>query len=365
MYNIDFSKHQNWLYLKHLKAITSLTIICISAQMCFSQQGLMAEYYDGDNFDRFVFAKYVDNIEDTWYDTPPVDGINPYKCSIRWTGKLRPVKTATYLFAAVVDDGIRVWINGTIIIDQWNLNDVGIFEGKMKLTAGSEYNLKVEYFNALNEGEIKLLWDIEKPKEEQSWYERVFGVGYKHKVIGAKYFFRPDGELPEVTAVEENSIIENIVEAKPPKKKVEKTVVETPTEEVKKLSKSLQQVEGVMTVTIAQKYIPKNVQFVHAKAEILPSSNEELNIFAKFMLENPDVKVSIEGHTEPIGNAANNVELSERRAFKVARYLVEQGINGLRIKTAGYGGSRPLKIPKKGEYYPQNRRVVFILSGLE
>ena len=76
-------------------------------------------------------------------------------------------------FSALVDNGIRVWIDDKLIIDQWGLNDVGVFNGKIALLANTDYNLKVEYVNALFEGQIKLLWDIEKPKKEQSWYESI------------------------------------------------------------------------------------------------------------------------------------------------------------------------------------------------
>ena len=192
MLNIAFLTYLSIPRANSSKLIIMMVFISHTSQIAISQKGLLAEYFDGQNFEHFVSSKYVDNIVDTWYDTPPVSGINPHVCSIRWTGKLKPGITATYLFAAVVDDGIRVWIDGNKIIDQWNLNDVGIFEGKVKLTAGAEYDLKVEYFNALNEGEIKLLWDIEKSKEKQSWFERVFGVEHKHKVIDAKYFLRPE-----------------------------------------------------------------------------------------------------------------------------------------------------------------------------
>ena len=120
-----------------------------------------------------------------------------------------------------------------------------------------------------------------------------------------------------------------------------------------------------MTVAKAKKYIPKNIEFVRTKSDILPSSNEELNTFARFMLANPQVTVTIEGHTDAVGNKGQNQWLSERRANKVARYLVQKGIAGRRIKTEGFGGSRPLKTPVKDEYYPPNRRVEFILAGLD
>lgn len=333
----------------------SLLLIVISTFTVWSQNGLLAEYYDGQNFDRFVSSTYVDNIDDEWWGEPPVPGVDPQVCSIRWTGKLKPGKSAQYLFSARVDDGIRVWIDGKIIINQWHLNDVGVFAGATKLVANQEYDLKVEYFNALNEGEVRLLWAMEKSKDEQSWYERLFGVTYNYEVIRSNFFIRPEKPVPTIAEVQLPKKAK-IAEAPP-------AIVENASDP-KPVESSVETIKEPMTVERAEKYIPKNIEFVRAKAEILEVSNRELDVFAQFMLDHPDVSVFIEGHTDVVGNEEANLKLSKKRANKVARYLVKKGVSGLRIKTEGYGSSRPIKMPEEGGYYPPNRRVVFVLSGL-
>jgi len=341
--------------------VSALLLFTFSTAM--AQGGLKAEYYDGKDFDRYVSTAYVGNIDNEWYDTPLVPGIDPHNCSIRWTGKLRTGKTGTYLFSAIVDDGIRVWIDGDIIINQWHLNDYGTYNGSVDMRAGQEYDIKVEYFNALREGEIKLQWAMEKSKDDQSWYERVFGVEYQYQVIHSDYFVRSEEPEPEVA----------VADTSPPKQPTpqpKRTTKPTKT----KLKQSQPQATpqpaptptmAVTTVAAAEKYLPKNVEFVRTKAEILPTSFDELNTFAQFMADNPTVTVTIEGHTDCVGVPSQNQFLSERRANRVARYLVEKGIAGSRLKTVGYGGTKPLKVPAEGEYYPPNRRVVFVLQGLE
>jgi len=358
--------HQVWqqLKLKEKRVCYYLVFsLLLLSNISIGQSGLMVEYFDGKDFNKFVSAAFVEDINLSWNSHPPAEGIDPHDCAIRWTGKLISGKSAKYIFGARVDDGIRVWIDNELIIDQWNLNDVGLFNGSVFMEANKPYNLRVEYFNALREGEIKLLWDIQKPKEELSWYEKLFGVERNFRLITSDYYLRPDTPLPSTNLVsdppEEEIVVEKVTP--PPVKKVVKKKPIDPVD----IPAEKPPVKEVMTVAIAKKYIPKNVQFEHAKAVILKSSFTELDIFARFMSEHPEVRVSIEGHTEPIGDTIKNQELSEKRAFKVARYLVEKGISGKRIKTKGYGGSRPLKIPKKGEYHPENRRVVFTLSGLD
>ena len=59
-----------------------------------------------------------------------------------------------------------------------------------KLNAQQEYDLKVEYFNGMVEGEVRLLW--KKHKEDLSWYEKMFGDGIKFTVIQPENFVRPE-----------------------------------------------------------------------------------------------------------------------------------------------------------------------------
>ena len=271
------------------------------------------------------------------------------------------------MFSAIVDDGIRVWIDGELIINQWDLHDLGVFQGRKVMEAFRQYEIKVEYFNALNEAEVKLMWDIEKAYDDQTWGEYFFGVDYDFKPIPMDNFLIP----PEKKVAIQTPITPETKD--PPVVKKEKPVIAKPKPQAKsqdekplikeeKLPPPMK--KEVMTIEKAQKYIPKNVQFVRAKAEVLESSFDELNTFAKFMLDNPRVSVTIEGHTDVVGDKVKNQELSENRAKKIASYLIKKGISSSRIITVGYGGSQPLKTPVEGEYYPPNRRVVFKLSGL-
>jgi len=71
-----------------------------------------------------------------------------------------------------------------------------------------------------------------------------------------------------------------------------------------------------------QQYIPKNVAFDRAKAEILPVSYTPLDKLADFLVRNPARKVRIEGHTDNVGDMNKNFLLSKRRANAVANRRV-------------------------------------------
>lgn len=343
--------------------------------MIEAQRGLKADYYDGRNFDRYVTSRVENKIDMFWNQVPPVEGIDPHDCSIRWTGWIRPAKSGIYSFYARVDDGIRVWIDDELVISNWKLNDVGISNGSARLKKDQFYKLKVEYFNALIEGEITLLWDI--PQGNVKWYNRWFQKK-DYEIIQPGYFhLTPDpskiNEGPPVQS--EPELIADVssevsISEEPPSQIVasresntEKTMRESQIEE------SLEQESANPTDDLdptperIDDFIPKNILFERTKVTILEESYHELNRFADFMLEHPEINVKIEGHTDPVGNEEENFLLSERRAYAVARYLVKKNVAADRISAEGFGGSRPLQIPEDGRYVAKNRRVEFIVSG--
>lgn len=319
------------------------------------QQGLKAEYFDGQNFERLVATRVDSKIDMSWNEHPPHQGMNPHVCSIRWTGKIKAPKSGWYHFSARVDDGIRVWVGDQLIIDDWNLNDVGIFEGDAELKEGELYDFKVEYFNALHEAEITLLWEIPVKKH---WFKKLFYD--EKKVISSEFFFQPENQQvahvsPEIT--KKASPVAKKDSKQAPKKSIQKkqeVVTESPP--------PAPPVEEI-TAEVIKKYTPKNIHFDRAKHHILPECFQELDELASFLNRNDHLKLSIEGHTDDVGNAEKNLELSKRRAYAIARYLVKKGINGKRIKAEGFGGNRPLVPSREGVYHPQNRRVEFIITG--
>lgn len=86
----------------------------------------------------------------------------------------------------------------------------------------------------------------------------------------------------------------------------------------------------------------RNVQFVKGKASLLPKSEKELDKLLTILKNRPQANVSIHGHTDPSGNAENNLILSKDRAKSCAQYLFDNGISRTRVTTNGYGSTRPI-----------------------
>jgi OOP family OmpA-OmpF porin len=97
---------------------------------------------------------------------------------------------------------------------------------------------------------------------------------------------------------------------------------------------------------------------------IRPESTPTLETIAGMLRDHPELRLSIEGHTDSDGEDAYNQDLSERRAAAVKAYLVEEaGIGADRLETIGYGESKPVADNTTPEGKQQNRRVELVKLG--
>jgi len=105
----------------------------------------------------------------------------------------------------------------------------------------------------------------------------------------------------------------------------------------------------------------EGITFGYSRASITKPSKRVLGQAAAVLREYPDLRVRIEGHTDPKGIYEKNVSLSLRRAEAVKWYLVDQGIAENRIETAGLGPDRPRADNKTKKGRALNRRIEFHL----
>ena len=111
------------------------------------------------------------------------------------------------------------------------------------------------------------------------------------------------------------------------------------------------------------KFNASNVQFASGTSTLTKTAKTELNKLVPIMnTQYPDVKVSIEGHTDNTGKPEANQKLSENRSAAVKTYLVGKGISADRLSTKGYGADQPIEDNKTAAGKAKNRRVEFKLS---
>jgi outer membrane protein OmpA-like peptidoglycan-associated protein len=101
----------------------------------------------------------------------------------------------------------------------------------------------------------------------------------------------------------------------------------------------------------------KTINFDTGKTTITKDSEEALAAIISILDEYPNAKFTVEGHTDSVGSANNNRNLSEARALSVKSYLVENGVDEFRLSSAGFGEEKPVASNDTRSGRAENRRV--------
>lgn len=104
-----------------------------------------------------------------------------------------------------------------------------------------------------------------------------------------------------------------------------------------------------------------NLVFETGKDVIKPTSYEYLDKLVEVLLAEPTWKLQIIGHTDSVGKDSYNLDLSNRRANSVKKYLISKNIPETKISSIGKGETMPIADNKTIEGRLKNRRVEFII----
>ena len=102
----------------------------------------------------------IEAVDFSWGGKPPAAGMGTVFVSVRWTGQIVTPTTQTYTFTLRSDDGVRLWVNGQLIIDKFvnaGANKDNVSTG-IRLTAGVKYDIKIEYFENTGGAFCQLYW---------------------------------------------------------------------------------------------------------------------------------------------------------------------------------------------------------------
>ncbi len=135
----------------------------IPARLLYDAQGnpggLTAEFYNGQHFDTLVATKMEKNLDFDWNDGKSrPEEINQHYYSIRFTGEVLAEESGEYTIVTTSNDGIRVWVDGKLVIDNWTDHGVTVDMGKVVLEKGRRYPVKMEYYQTLGGAVTKLAW---------------------------------------------------------------------------------------------------------------------------------------------------------------------------------------------------------------
>ncbi|MBL8236050.1 MAG: DUF1800 family protein [Bryobacterales bacterium] len=121
--------------------------------------GLYGEYFATQNLTGSATVRRTDRqINFVWgLRSPLVTRLDEF--SVRWTGEVEAPVTGDYTFATTSDDGVRLWVNGKKLIDEWTNHSATLHRAPViKLTAGQRYSIRMEYFEGYGNAIAKLHW---------------------------------------------------------------------------------------------------------------------------------------------------------------------------------------------------------------
>lgn len=129
-----------------------------------ANQGLRAEYFGNTRLGDSKFVRLDPAIHFNWGSEPP-DLAMPKDFSVRWTGHLQPLYSETYEFEVTADDGVRLWIDGRMVIDCWKSGTVH-GNASIPLRAGHKHEIRCEFYDNADLAYIELYWSSRSQRRQ-------------------------------------------------------------------------------------------------------------------------------------------------------------------------------------------------------
>ncbi len=146
--------------------VASASFVNIAAQG--NGAGLLGQYWANLSSEEFTNETF--NIPPTltrtdavvnfdWSTAGPDGSIGQTNFAARWTGAVQPQYNETYTFTTIASDGVRLWVNGQLLVDDWTAHSsLATNSATINLDAQQLYNLRLDYFQATGGAGVELRW---------------------------------------------------------------------------------------------------------------------------------------------------------------------------------------------------------------
>lgn len=147
------------------------------------------EYFNNPNLEgQPALVRGDETLSFDWGPNPPAPGVNADHFSARWTRTLT-LEEGAYRFKARADDGLRVWVGGRLLIDEWHPCQAATYEGYIWLD-GTPHEVRVEYFELTGDARVHVWW--ERLTAFSGWRGEYFANA---ELKGKPLFVRDDREI--------------------------------------------------------------------------------------------------------------------------------------------------------------------------
>src|SRR6185436_414027 len=128
--------------------------------------GLRGDYFDNADFTGTRVRRVDPTVSFDWGSGQPDAAIGADTFSVRWTGSVQPRFGETYTFYTVSDDGVRLWVNNQLLIDNWTDHGPTENAGILALQGGLLYDIRMEMYENGGGAVAQLLWSSPSVSKE-------------------------------------------------------------------------------------------------------------------------------------------------------------------------------------------------------
>jgi beta-glucosidase len=130
--------------------------------------GLKGEYFNNQELHgQPADVRTDEQVNFDWGRYKPARHVGENNFSVRWTGKLTPAESGAYRLGATADDGVRLYLDGQLLIDAWKSNPTKTVTKEVTLEAGRAYDVRMEYYQYNREAIAKFVWSYPSFAERQ------------------------------------------------------------------------------------------------------------------------------------------------------------------------------------------------------
>jgi Ca2+-binding RTX toxin-like protein len=124
-----------------------------------SGTGLKGEYFKDSGFTTPLLTRIDAKVDFNWGNGSPAPNVVPNdNFYVRWSGQVEAIGTGNYTFYTYSDDGVRLWVNDQLIVNNWTDHGPTQNQGSLALTAGQLYNIRMEYYEKGGGAVARLSW---------------------------------------------------------------------------------------------------------------------------------------------------------------------------------------------------------------
>jgi Domain of unknown function (DUF4347)/Legume lectin domain/PA14 domain/Calx-beta domain/Glucose / Sorbosone dehydrogenase len=145
--------------------------------------GLRGEYFDNADFTNLRVVRVDPTVNYNFGAGSPEPTIAPDSFSVRWSGQVQAVYDEEYTFFTTSDEGVRLTVNGQVLINQLvNQTPTELF-GRLALVAGQKYDIVLEYFEDIGNAQVQLAWSSASQLKQVIPKSQLYTVPYNPGTI--------------------------------------------------------------------------------------------------------------------------------------------------------------------------------------